>query len=352
MTHALPLSERLLRAGTRPLLGVSPGLLTRLAGGTKRSPRGYSLDAQTQLILELERLLGFPRTETLPVPAARAQSRRSVRLVGPLPLSVFRVQDRTVDTPAGPLPARIYTPRERSGPAPALLYLHGGGFTVCDLDTHDTFCRELAVKADLTVISLDYRLGPEHRFPAAVDDALAAYAWLTAQADALGLDRSRLAIGGDSAGGNLAAVVCQQAALGRGPMPCFQLLIYPALEMVERSASRREFADGFFLTQPLMDWFLDQYFAPGTPRDDVRASPARFLSLKGQPPAHVVTAGFDPLLDEGEAYAKRLEADGVRVTYQFESSLIHGFLQMGGAVDAAAVATDRICRHVRTALHD
>lgn len=325
------------------------GVLSRLSGGTRQSARGYSLDPQTHMLLELDRLLGFPKLHDLSIDKARAENRRSVRLVAPEPMPVHRVENVTLGTAPVPLRARVYVPRAFDGPAGALVYFHGGGFCICDLDTHDAFCRELAVKADIVVISVDYRMGPEQRFPAAVDDSIAAYRYVREHAAEFGVDANRVAVGGDSAGGNLSAVICQSAEQGGFPAPFFQLLIYPALEFITVSPSRREFGKDLFLTQTLMDWFLDNYFEPGADRTEVRASPARATSLRGQPPAHVVTAGFDPLLDEGEAYAQRLEQDGVRVTYQFEPALIHGFLQMSGAVEAAEQANDRICRAVRTA---
>ncbi len=219
-----------------------------------------------------------------------------------------------------------------------LVYFHGGGWVVGDLDTHDAPCRLLARAAGVRVLSVDYRLAPEHRFPAAADDALAAFRWAVEHAAELGADPRRIAVGGDSAGGNVSASTALQAARDGGPAPAFQLLIYPVTDNAAPSdpatqtGSYRMFADGFFLTAEQMRWYRAHYFgaAEATAARDVRASPLLADDLSGLAPAHVVTAGFDPLRDEGEAYAARLREAGVRTTLRRHPGLIHGFVNVVG----------------------
>ncbi|MCA9601483.1 MAG: alpha/beta hydrolase, partial [Myxococcales bacterium] len=294
-TGSSPVSERLLRASSEVMLRLPSRLLSRLAGGTVTNRRGHSLDPQVHMILELNRMLGFPELHTLSVEEARRENARTIRIVSPPAPRMHRVEERRIPSSHGEIPVRVYHPAATSGTRPGLVYIHGGGFCLCDLDSHDGLCRELAQKGDAVIVSVDYRLGPEHRFPAAVEDSVAAFRYVQAHASDFGIDATRLAIGGDSAGGNLSAVVCQTALREGWTPPCFQLLVYPALECVERSASREEFRDGYFLTDPLIDWFLAQYFGPDADRTRVEASPARATDLRGQPPAHIVAAGFDPL---------------------------------------------------------
>ena len=247
------------------------------------------------------------------------------------------IDNRTIPGPGGDIPVRHYRPAGASAETvlPALLYFHGGGWTIGDLDTHDTLCRELANLARCAVLSVDYRMGPEHKFPAAVDDAHASFRWLVAQSAALRMDPARIAVGGDSAGANLATVVALIARDEGGTQPCFQLLIYPATEHAFATASHQAFAQGYLLTRESMRWFMGNYLRDERDALDWRASPARAPRLDGLPRATVMTAGFDPLRDEGKAYAERLADSGVDVAYRAYPGMIHGFIMMGGVLDTA-----------------
>ena len=223
-------------------------------------------------------------------------------------------------------------------------------WVVGDLDSHDASCRHLCRHAGATVVSVDYRLAPEDPFPAAVDDTCAAFRWVVANAAALHLDPARIAVGGDSAGGNLSAVVAQQMRAEGHPLPAWQLLIYPSTDMTGSCESRRTFAEGFFLEEHTIDWFQACYLTSADQATDPRASPLVTRDLEGLPPAHIVVAGFDPLRDEGEAYARALMAAGVPTTLRCYGSLVHGFYGMGGFVEAARWAMDDIARAARRAL--
>jgi acetyl esterase len=215
------------------------------------------------------------------------------------------------------------------------VYFHGGGWVIGDLDTHDTFCRQLANGAGCAVLSIDYRMGPEHRFPAAVDDCLAALDWAAREADALGLDASRLAVGGDSAGGNLAAVAALATRDAGGPSLAYQLLIYPATDMRRGAPSHARNGQGYLLTTETMAWYHDHYIDDPRHDHDWRASPLLHPDLAGLPPALVLTAGYDPLRDEGLEYAQRLSEAGNRVSYVCFERQIHGFILMGRVIDEA-----------------
>jgi len=240
-------------------------------------------------------------------------------------IPVGRVRELTVDGATGPLRARHYAPPESGGPHPLLVFLHGGGWVVGDLDTHDQPCRLLASASGARVLSVDYRLAPEDPFPAPVDDAVAAFRAAVADAARLRSDPARVAVAGDSAGGHLAAVTALVCAREGGPAPAFQLLIYPVTDCVRVAASRRIFAEGFLLTKENMEWYEDQLAPPGVDRGDPRISPLLAPDLDGLAPALVVTAGFDPLRDEGEAYGARLKEAGVRAIVRRYPGYVHGF---------------------------
>jgi acetyl esterase len=302
-----------------------------------------------QLGLRFEHLTGT-RFAAAPVPEVRARRRRDARVFAGRRIEVARVRDLAIPGPAGPIGARLYAGAGAGEPAPLVVYYHGGGHVICDLDTHDQPCRFLAAEVPALVLSIDYRLGPEHPFPAAVDDAIAAFEWAHAEAAALGAEPDRIAVAGDSAGGNLAAVVAQLAAAGDGPAPAFQALIYPVTDYSTKRPSYETFAEGFFLTRAEMDWFRDHYFAAAADRSDPRASPILADDLAGLAPAHVLTAGFDPLRDEGEDYAAAMREAGVAVTLRRESDLVHGFVNAVGLGGRSREAMAGLAAEIRAGL--
>ena len=255
---------------------------------------------------------------------------------------------REIEIPGrdGAIPARIYAPRDDGAVRPAMLYFHGGGWVVGSLEGYDTTCRRLALKADCVVVSVDYRLAPEHPFPAAVHDAWDATNWCVANAGQLGADPRRLIVAGDSAGGTLAAVVAQQARDEGRPSIALQVLIYPATDLTQESASYVRNAQGYMLTAAALRWFYEQYVPDRTQRSDWRASPLLRPSLRGVAPALVISAEHDPLVDENEAYARRLSDDGVPTEYVCFPGMIHPFFTLGAVIDDAATAEDLIVRAI------
>jgi acetyl esterase len=330
----------------RWLLNIKEPLLRRLAGAPLSNDDGAILDTHLRALITLEAMARRPPQESLPVSEARAQMRSSVLVVEGAPPSLFQVRD---DSAGGSIPIRIYTPRRAPESLPVVTFFHGGGFLLGDLDTHDVACRRLARDADCIVVAVDYRRGPEHRFPAAVDDAWAAFRWTLANAAQLGGDPARVGVVGDSAGGNLAAAVSLLARDAGGAAPIFQLLIYPALDFYRRGESHRRFADGFLLSSSTIDWYSANY-ADRSHWDDMRASPLLAKDVSGVAPALVVTAGFDPLRDEGRAYAARLREAGVDARHEEERTLTHGFLNMAGVVPAARIAGENIARALHAGL--
>jgi acetyl esterase/lipase len=329
------------RAAARVLLALPPAVKRRLAGAPIRDGE-LAMDLDTQLLLTLANRDPDPPLQAQELGHARANLARSVRLVAGRDPAVAEVRELTVAGAAGPLRARLYVPAEAAAEQPGalLVYYHGGGWVLGDLDTHDQPCRLLARSSGARVLSVDYRLAPEHRFPAPVEDAFAAFGDAVARAGELGADPARVGVGGDSAGGHLAAVVALLCArAGEGPAPAVQLLIYPATDLAEVHDSRLRFAEGFLLTKENMDWYEDQFLGPAD-RHDPRVSPLLAGDLSGLAPAFVVTAGFDPLRDEGEAYAAALADAGVPVIRRRHDGFIHGFTHMllgpPGARDAVA----------------
>jgi len=299
------------------------------------------LHPDARALIDLIDKRGLPAMNTLTPVDARAFYRDRREFTQPAAPDVGAVRDASCDGPHGPIALRIYRPLG-AGAAPSpgttlpvLVYFHGGGWTIGDLDTHDVLCRQLCNGAGVVVVSVDYRVGPEHRFPAAVDDCLAATRWVAGHARELGVDAARLAVGGDSAGGNLAAVV---AILARdsGELPvAFQLLIYPATDMRCGHASHATNGRAYVLTNELISYYHDHYIADAAHDLDWRASPLLHGDLTRLPPALVLTAGFDPLRDEGLDYADRLVAAGNRATYVCYERQIHGFITMGRLIDEA-----------------
>lgn len=323
-------SPKLEQWGTQILGALPPRLQVRLSGKPPVEIDGDTLAPEVQLLLAVLDRRREPPLETLPPPEAREDRQRLTAAYAGRPVPVRNVEDFEIDG-AVPLRARHYEPPETGGPHPLLVFYHGGGFTYGDLDTHDGVCRILCRHGGVHVLAVDYRLAPEHQFPAAVDDAYMALRWAFANAHRLGADPRRVGVGGDSAGGNLAAVVSQLAARDGGPAPALQLLIYPATDMTTRHRSRELFGEGFLLTDREMDWYTDNYLGTArTSASDPRASPLLAEDLSGLAPAFVVTAAFDPLRDEGEAYAHALDQAGTPVTLRRVPGFIHGFINAAG----------------------
>lgn len=300
------------------------------------------LDPDAQLVLDMMRAAGRPAFETLSPAEARQAYAASRKVLQPEPEPVAEVRDASVPGPHGAVPVRLYRPRgsEAGDVLPALVYYHGGGWLLGGLDSHDGVCRRFANAARCRVISVDYRMAPEHKFPAAVDDCAAATRWVVDRAAELGVDPARVAVGGDSAGGNLAAVMALMARDGSLPPLVFQLLIYPATDMLMTSVSARTVTEGVPLTSSTMRWFIDHYVRDGQDARDWRASPLRAADLSGTAQALVLTCSYDPLCDEGIAYARRLEQEGVRVAHLHLSDQAHGFVSMGRIIRASDVAID------------
>ncbi len=334
--------DRALSLGLRASLAL-PAPARRLLAGPPVVLDGQRLDLDTQLMLRLDRL-STPPVESLPVAGGREVVARSSAIVGGRP-RVGGVRDLAV---AG-LPARLYAPAGAAAGTPLLLFLHGGGFVYGDLDSHDAACRVLAEGSGVRVLSVAYRLAPEHPFPAAYDDALAAFRWVVDHARDLGADPARLAVGGDSAGGNLAAGVARVAAADGLPL-AFQLLVYPATDSTRDTRSLGLFGRGFWLTTEFMALSNATYLPDPADRSDPRASPLLAEVPPGLAPAYVATAGFDPLRDEGEAYARALADAGVAVRLRRFPALIHGFLNTTGVLASSRVAVAEVAAALRSGL--
>jgi acetyl esterase len=309
---------------------IPPRAQIRLSGRPPVVIDGQRLEPELQLILSVIERRARPPYGDMPLAEAREELRRGAtvgaRTVPGLVESVRAIQ---VDGATGPRAARHYAPIPTGAPQPLIVFFHGGGFALGDLDSHDIPCRLLAHHAGAHVVSVDYRLAPEHPFPAAADDGRAALRWAFANAGRLGADRDRIAVAGDSAGGNIAGAVAWEAARDGGPAPVLQVLIYPATDFVGRSRSQDLFDQGFLLTREDMDWFAAQY-AGDADRAEPRLSILGASDLEGVAPALILTAGFDPLRDEGEAYAARLRDAGVPVLLRRFPGLIHGFINLTG----------------------
>jgi acetyl esterase len=331
-----------------------PPRLQRLLFGRPPVVDGQQLAPDIHALLRIAEIFrGDNLTSKGEVAEAREDRRQEAGIVGHRPpIALERVGSLEIPGPAGPIGARLYVPHRSpsatcdspgaaAGPLPLLVYFHGGGWVIGDLDTHDDPCRFLAANSGVALLSVDYRLAPEHPFPAAVEDALAAYEWAVAGAERLGADPARIAVGGDSAGANLAASVCLTTREEPVPSPALQLLIYPVAETAGTAVSRRTFADGFLLTRGDMEWFEERYLPPGVDRDDPRVALLDAPDLSGLPPAYVATAGFDPLRDEGEAFATRLREAGVRVALRRHPGLVHSFANLTA-----------ICPTARQAMHE
>ena len=307
------------------------------------------IDPAAQAIIDIISSKGIPPTHTLTPAEARAVYRDRRAFTQPDPPEMASVQDLSPD---GIVPLRWYRPlgSEAGDTLPVLVYFHGGGWTIGDLDTHDVLCRQLSNGAGICVVSVDYRLGPEHRFPAAVDDCWAALQWVAREAAALKVDASRLAVGGDSAGGNLAAVMSLMAREAKLPLIAFQLLIYPATDMRAQAPSHAHNGQGYLLTADTIAYFRGHYIADAADYADWRSSPLLHASHASLPPALVLTAGFDPLCDEGAAYADKLSAAGNRATHVHFARQVHGFILMGRVIDEANAAVALCAAELKRAL--
>jgi acetyl esterase len=304
-----------------------------------------TLDPDAAAVFKAFQEAGRPPYETVSPAEARELYLKGRVVTNPEPPELKSVQPLAIPSPTGSIPSRIYMPmklRQANGLAPCLVFFHGGGWVIGDLDSHDVVCRKLADEGQLILISIDYRLAPEHKFPAAVDDAIAATEWIAANAKQLGIDAARLMVSGDSAGGNLAAVVAISARDGNGPAIAGQVLIYPAVDFAMTHPSHSEPETSILLTHSVIRWFRDHYLNGAADVDDWRASPARAKTLVGLPPAYVLTAGADPLRDEGDEYARRLEEAGVAVTHRTFPGQFHGFFTMGKLLQQANIAASEI----------
>ena len=307
------------------------------------------LDLIVRFLLEAIRAQGAPPLESLSPAEARRMAAESLKPLEGKAELVGSVENLLIPGPQGYIPIRVYTP-DAPTPPPAMVYFHGGGWVVCDLDTHDVICRAIARWAGAVVVSVDYRLAPEHKFPAAVVDCYAATVWVEANADRLGIDRDRISVGGDSAGGNLATVVALKSRDENGPALAMQVMIYPVTDLSSfATPSYQEFADGYQLTRAQMEWFRDHYLRSMLDASDPHASPLLADDLAGLPPALIITAECDPLRDEGEAYAKRLADAGVPVTLTRYAGMIHPFFSLSGAIPHAHDAIQQVAEVVRTA---
>jgi acetyl esterase len=307
-----------------------------------------TLDPQTKFVLDQLAAAGAPPMETLTPEQARAafvMPRGAVEPVG-------KVEDRTVPGPESDIPVRIYYPKETQETYPALVFYHGGGWVIGNIDSHDDVCRALTNHANCVTISVDYRLAPEHKFPAAVIDSYAAVQYVYDHAEEFQVDRNRIAVGGDSAGGNLAAVVTNLSKDRKAPEICFQLLLYPSTQVGGKATvSMKENAEGYFLTKGTMEWFRDCYLNGDEDKQNPLVSPYLYEDVTGLPPALVITAEYDPLRDEGEAYAKKLADGGVEVEAVRYDGTIHGFISMSAVINQGKDALEKAGTALKTAFY-
>ena len=345
----VPIEHRILRWAC----GLSPRT-SRLLFGKPPTIDGQTLSHETQALLTLARWSGSDGFFAgRSVEEARAESAYEARVSERRrPIRMAAVRGIEIPGPNGPIPSRLYVPPlpTPDAAAPLLVYYHGGGWVIGDIDMYDDLSRLMAAAAGCMVLSVDYRLAPEHPFPQPLEDAFAAFEWTVANADSLGADPSRIGVGGDSAGGNMAAVVSQMAVEGGGARPAMQLLFYPVTDSAEDTRSRKLFSEGFILTKADMDKFEAAYVPPEADASDQRISILQCPDLKGLPPAYVATAGFDPLRDEGEAYALRMRECGVRVALRRHSGLIHTFVNQTAVNRSALGAVLEACGAVRLGL--
>lgn len=343
-----PLTE-LERAFAIGFLRLPRGVLRGVAGAPRRSPEGFELDLETQVLVRLAEKMGHGELVSLGPVRARRAMERSGRVLRPRPDGALTIDDLPVPVKDGVIHVRRYRPAGTTEALPLVVYFHGGGFVVGSLDSHDGELRALALALPAVVVAVDYRLSPEHKFPVPVEDGLAAFRFAASEAERWGADPARIAVAGDSAGGNLAAVVSRETR-SDARKPRFQALIYPALDLTRSQPSHQLFGSGYLLTRPSLDWFLDCYTR--SPDDLVHpwASPLLGDDHAGLPPAYIATAGFDLLRDEGRAYADVLRRAGTPVEYRCHEGLVHGFFQMTAGVKAAQRAFDELVVALRGGL--
>jgi acetyl esterase len=310
----------------------------------------FKADADTQRMIDWATAAGMPPLHTLSPEAARAQSAAGTAKISLALERVANVDNMDIDGPGGPLPIRIYHPANAPvGPRPIILYYHGGGFVIGTIDTHDSIPRVLANRSGAIVISVEYRLAPEHRYPAGVEDAVASVLWAAEHGAEIGGNPSKLAVAGDSAGGNLAAVAALRVRETVGSALVAQALLYPVADHgnLDVHPSRADHADTFPIRKPLMAWFHNHYFGHDEPMMEPDASPLHHSDLSGAAATYIMTVGLDPLMDEGKAYADALRAAGVEVEYRCRETTIHGFLQMGKVIPAAADALAEVAEYLK-----
>ena len=329
---------------SKPVFGLAETLLPvaearLLLGSGRQRSGGRVMDVKAQIVAEFANSVRKPGYFP-PLPELRQQLRTLVDLLDEPAPDLPAIEDISVPGPAGDIPARVYRPATDAGALPVLAYFHGGGFVQGDLETHHGLCARLALWSGALVVAFDYRLAPEHKFPAAVEDCLAAYYWLRSEGASIGADPARVAVAGDSAGGNLSAVICQQALGSGNPPPTFQVLIYPAVDLAMGSASHAAMVDAAVIPRDRIDWYMEQYLNSAADKADLRASPLQAESFEGLPPALIISGGFDPLRDEGEAYAQRLQAAGVATRCSRYDGMIHGFFGMSAVLDQGKQAVD------------
>ena len=336
------------RAILSRILSLPSPLLRLMSGGAAAYREGRTLDPRLQFLASGARR-GRPMSAMSPEEARRAGAAAFLVTAEPVPAGV-RVEALSVPGGDGDRPARLYRPARLDPDVPSLVFAHMGGGVIGDLDTTDGFCGRLAEAAGGPVLSVDYRLAPEHRFPAGYEDVLAAFRWARDSGGSLGGAPGRAAIGGDSMGGLFAAALAQEMKRTGEPGPELQLLVYPCVDLASETASMTVFADAFPLDRATMEWFVGHYLSPGDDPADPRNAPGLAADLAGLPPAVIATAGFDPLVDQGEAYARRLAAAGVSVDYRRYDSLVHGFTAFGGVVPEARRACAEIAALVAARL--
>jgi acetyl esterase len=339
---------------THPALDMSHTQMSedealRFLEGHRIRMGGRTMDPKAQIVGEFVKSIRVPGYYP-PLPELRQQLRLMVTLMDEPAPALARIEDLRIPGPAAEIPARVYSSSAAKTPQPTVAYFHGGGWVQGDLETHHGLCARLAKHAGVLVVAVDYRLAPESKFPAAVDDCVAAYRWLREKGRDVGADTARVGVAGDSAGGNLSAVVSQLAAAAGMPVPTCQVLIYPAVDASLETESHRELVEGHVIPRERIIWYMQQYLRSEADRGDLRFSPLRAASLEGQPPAMIVTAGFDPLRDEGRAYGDRLREAGVDVVYREYPGQIHAFVSLTKAIPQGMACTLEIADYVRRRL--